>query len=115
MFDKTEIVMMYARSLNFQPEGKDPVTGLQVYYYIPGPDGKKFAPQGAGGIDQGVGVQCSKGFLPLNDKSKIVTVPGIYDANIELTTNSKGKNELRLADIEFKNDFDLRPLLSEAM
>ena len=100
--DTMKVLVMFATELdipaNFK-EGRDALHGTSVEYFFYGENGEQVQPKLC--VEGTAGTRRGKGFLSPELIHKITYVPGIYDAQFEMTVDSKGKPMLKLVDLDF--------------
>lgn len=92
---KKKIIVFYAKPYCVVDEKTGEINeGISVSYY--GSD--SFDPTSSDGA---VGKRPSKASLPLELKEKLKIAPGVYEGVFEFEVDSKGKEFLKLQDLEF--------------
>ena len=100
--DKMKVLVMFAMELDIPAdpkEGRDALQGTSVEYFFYGENGVQVQPKLC--VDGTVGMRRGKSMLPPELIHKISYIPGIYDAQFEMTVDSKGKPSLKLVDLDF--------------
>lgn len=101
LLNDMNVVIMFANPYEMKDENTGEVRrGLTLEYYVYGQNGEALKPV----VDAGsgaLGIRRAKCSLPIDMKEKLMYVPGIYDAQFEMTVGSDGKPVLKVADIDF--------------
>lgn len=95
------IVVMFANPYSLKDEASGEVReGLSLEYYVHGENGEALKPV----VDAGsgaLGIRRAKCSIGIDMKEKLMYVPGIYDAQFEMTVGSDGKPVLKVVAIDF--------------
>lgn len=97
---ETKIIVLYARPWSMVDESTgQPRTGITIQYLTT----DSLAPHSSDDQTE-FGYQPCKISIPSDKAAKLVSVPGLYNAKLELRA-SKGQNILGVADLDFISDF----------
>ena len=101
MFNNAKVVVTFANPYEIKEESTGRVTsGVTVEYYFWGEHGETF--DGKMRVDgKPAGVRRSKASIDASLVDKVAFVPGVYDAEFEMSVGSDGKPVLKLQDINF--------------
>lgn len=93
---KSNVIVLYSRPFEIDDEKTGKVNrGVSVQYLMT----DKMLPMET---EDDKGLKVNKGSIDFLKQGNLLKVPGLYEASFTMKTNSNGKPELAIADLEFK-------------
>lgn len=88
---KMKVLVMFANDYSMKGEDGRLIEGCTINYYPWGENGEVLESTFNIGYGSPAGIQRGKGSLPREQRLNIQAVPGIYEAEFEMTVGSDGK------------------------
>lgn len=109
--NKMRILVTFANVYDMPAEvGRDAMKGCTVHYFFLGENGEQFKPVPTIDPAMPIGYQRSKVSLDYTMRGKIKAAPAVYDGEFTMTVGGDGKPTLKLVDLEFVQNLDVRDL-----
>lgn len=101
-----KILLMFANAYSMISEDKQLTEGCTINYYPLGENGETIEPKEYLGVEGPAGVQRAKASLPKNARLSVSKVPGVYNAEFEMTIGSDGKLVSKPVSLEYIGDVE---------
>lgn len=105
---ETKILVTYANVYDMVTEAGQQLRGCTLNYFFTGEDMEQFKPMQNLG-NGAVGYQRAKCSIDFDQMNKIVFVPGIYNATLNMSVGADGKPALKVSDLTFDSKVELMP------
>lgn len=105
--NNSKILVTYGNVYDMKDDSGSRVCGTSLQYFFLGDDLKLFDSKAVESGKAG-GVQRAKCSLPIEHMRKIPFVPGIYDADFDMSIGSDGKPVLKVSDLTFVAKCELK-------
>lgn len=108
MITRAKIVVLFANTYNMLNEKQEQMKGCTVHYLFWGENGERIAHQSEWDVTKPVGVQRAKCSIDYDLRTKLPIAPALYEGEFEMTVGSDGKPVLRLRDIAYISNLEIK-------
>lgn len=109
MTSKTNIFILFANAYDMLNEKQQQMTGCSIHYLFYGEAGEALQGQSEWDASKPVGIQRAKCSADASVRAKITIAPAIYEGTFEMRVGGDGKPVLRLVDVSYICNVDIRP------
>ena len=108
--ETSKILLMYAGEYQMKDDDGRVVEGCVIQYFFFGNNGEQITSKNE--TVGPVGYQRAKCSVDLSLRPKIIKAPAIYDAAFSMNVGSDGKPVLKIIDLKYAGDVDIKPAAS---
>ena len=107
--NKADIMIFYVNAIDSKGEDGNAISGCSVHFLFWGNGGDALVGKSEPDATKPVGMQRGKGWLPKELREKVRVAPAIYEGTFTMTVGSDGKPVLKLVDVAYKANVEMRP------
>lgn len=113
--DKMKVLVMHAVDYSFKDEDTGRLNeGCSIQYFMLGDHGELLQPVESSSGSGAVGYQRAKCSADIGLRKKITFLPGIFDAEMQMSVGSDGKANFKVVDLDNYQPVDFSRLLTPA-
>lgn len=106
---KADILIFYVNAIESKGEDGNAISGCSVHYLFWGEGGTALVGKSEPDVTKPIGMQRGKGWLDKAVREKVRVAPAIYEGEFTMTVGSDGKPTLKLVDVAYKSNIEMRP------
>ena len=107
--NKADIMIFYVNAIDNKGDDGNAISGCSVHFLFWGNGGDALVGKSEPDVTKPVGMQRGKGWLPIKFREKVRVAPAIYEGTFNMTVGSDGKPVLKLIDVAYKANVEMRP------
>lgn len=110
--NKTDILIFYANAIDSMDDSGSSIKGCSVHYMFW--DNMQYG-QSEPDVTKPVGMQRGKSWVDYSIREKIRIAPALYEGSFSMTVGSDGKVVLKLVDVAYKCNVEIKPYLLKGL